>query len=212
MITGPCNNRFPHNNRPLPDNPVFQPTHAPPPTQSRERIRRHRACLCARIRSEEGGGSCGGGRARAGGGARPWGTPAFPRTHGHVPGPWITMPRPAWQTTSRWYLWRISLRCFRLMVLLARTYTVQRGTDHLCKWPSNGDPRSKAGCCVFTFNSILTTYKERISVCRVPEFHPNWSVDTCLCKYPLILSKYSKVWVVDSSWLESSDECIYVYT
>jgi len=55
----------------------------------------------------------------------------------------------------------------------------------LSVWPSNGDPRSKAGCCVFTFNSILTTYKERISVCRVPEFHPNWSVDTCLCKYPL---------------------------
>ena len=44
-----------------------------------------------------------------------------------------TMPRPAWQTISRWYLWRTSLRCFRLLVLLARTYTVQRGTDHLCK-------------------------------------------------------------------------------
>ena len=64
----------------------------------------------------------------------------------------ITMPRPAWQTTSRWYLWRISLRCFRLMVLLARTYTVQRGTD---VWPSNGDPQSKAGCCVFTLRGYL---------------------------------------------------------
>ncbi len=44
-----------------------------------------------------------------------------------------TMPRPAWQTISRWYMWRTNLRCFRLLVLLARTYTVQRGTGHLCK-------------------------------------------------------------------------------
>ncbi len=33
MIIGPCNNRFPHNNRPLPDNPVSQP---------------HARCLCGR--------------------------------------------------------------------------------------------------------------------------------------------------------------------
>jgi len=67
----------------------------------------------------------------------------------------------------------------------------------LSVWPSNGDPRSKAGCCVFTFNSILTTYKERISVCRVPEFHPNWSVDTCLCKYPLSIRNFRASSTVD---------------
>ncbi len=63
-----------------------------------------------------------------------------------------------------------------------------RRWQHLC---------SRVNRCVFTFNSILTTYKERISVCRVPEFHPNWSVDTCLCKYPLSIRNFRASSTVD---------------
>jgi len=90
-----------------------------------------------------------------------------------------TAAAPAWQHLCS----RVN-RCLRKSSL-----SQQEQADVRCEtpswlsvWPSNGDPWSKAGCCVFTFNSILTTYKERTAV--VKSLHPNICI-AVHCSIPL---------------------------